>query len=73
MKVKPKMIQDGFMGDFYLGCPKCKEIRLEQGKEYELTIRATYYDSDDLVLSFVNELSDIIVSVDDIINIEEAN
>ena len=51
----------------------CKEIRLEQWKEYELTIRATYYDSDDLVLSFVNELSDIIVSVDDIINIEEAN
>lgn len=50
-----------------------KEIRLEQGKEYELTIRATYYDSDDLVLSFVNELSDIIVSVDDVINIEEAN
>ena len=26
MKVKPKMIQDGFMGDFYLGCPKCKEM-----------------------------------------------
>lgn len=51
----------------------CKEVHLREGKEYELTIRATYYDSDDLVLSFVNELSDIIVSVDDIINIEEAN
>ena len=25
MKVKPKMIQDDFIGDFYLGCPKCKE------------------------------------------------
>lgn len=49
----------------------CKEVQLEQGKEYELTITATYYDSDDLVLSFVNELSDIIVSADDIINIEE--
>ena len=49
----------------------CKEVQLEQGKEYELTIRATYYDSDDLVLSFVNELSDIIVSADDILNIEE--
>ena len=24
--VKPKMIQDDFMGDFYLGCPKCKEV-----------------------------------------------
>lgn len=51
----------------------CKEIHLKKGKEYELTIKATYYDSDDLVLSFVNELSDVIVSVDDIINIEEAN
>lgn len=50
---------------------KSKDINLEQGKEYELTIRATYYDSDDLVLSFVNELSDIIVSADDILNIEE--
>lgn len=49
----------------------CKEIRLEQGKEYKLTIMATYYDSDDSVLSFVNELSDVIVSVDDIVNIEE--
>ena len=49
----------------------CKEIRLEQGKEYELTIRARYYGLDDLVLSFAKELSDIIVSVDDIINIEE--
>lgn len=49
----------------------CKEIHLKEGKEYELTITATYYDSDDLVLSFVNELSDVIVSVDDIINIEE--
>lgn len=26
MKVKPKMIQDDFMGDFYFGCPKCKEM-----------------------------------------------
>ena len=26
MKVKPKMIQDDFMGDFYLSCPKCKEM-----------------------------------------------
>lgn len=24
-EVKPTMIQDDFMGDFYLGCPKCKE------------------------------------------------
>lgn len=23
--VKPGMIQDDFMGDFYLGCPNCKE------------------------------------------------
>lgn len=23
--VKPIMIQDDFMYDFYLGCPKCKE------------------------------------------------
>lgn len=23
--VKPTMIQDDFMGDFYLGCPNCKE------------------------------------------------
>lgn len=23
--VKPTMIQDYFMGDFYLGCPSCKE------------------------------------------------
>lgn len=23
---KPIMIQDDFMGDFYLGCPKCKEV-----------------------------------------------
>lgn len=25
MKVKPEMIQDSFMGDYYLGCPNCKE------------------------------------------------
>ena len=25
MKVKPNMIQDDFMGDFYLGCPNCQE------------------------------------------------
>ena len=22
---KPEMIQDDFMGDYYLGCPNCKE------------------------------------------------
>ncbi len=26
MIVKPEMIQDDFMGDFYLGCPNCKEV-----------------------------------------------
>lgn len=49
----------------------CKEIHLKEGKGYELTVRARYYGLDDLVLSFANELSDIIVSADDIINIEE--
>ena len=49
----------------------CKEICLEQGKEYELTIKATYYDSDDLDLSFISEFSGITISADDIINIEE--
>lgn len=34
MKVKPKMIQDDFMGDFYLGCPKCKKMIT-----FSLTIR----------------------------------
>lgn len=24
--VKPKMLQDDFMGDFYLGCPRCREM-----------------------------------------------
>ena len=24
MKVKPEMMPDNFMGDFYLGCPNCK-------------------------------------------------
>ena len=49
----------------------CKEIRLKEGKEYELTIRAAYCDSDDLDLSFISEFSGITISADDIINIEE--
>ena len=49
----------------------CKEIHLKEGKEYELTIRAAYCDSDDLDLSFISEFSGITSSADDIINIEE--
>lgn len=49
----------------------CKEVHLKEGKEYELTIRAAYCDSDDLDLSFISEFSGITISADDIINIEE--
>ena len=49
----------------------CKEIHLKEGKEYELTIRAAYYDLDDLDLSFISEFSGFTISADDIVNIEE--
>lgn len=57
--------------NFYDKNGDCKEIRLKEGKEYELTIRATYCVSDDLDLSFISEFSGIIVSADDILNIKE--
>lgn len=48
-----------------------KEIHLEEGKEYEITIKAKFEDADNLDLSFVSDLSNMVINADDIINIEE--
>lgn len=56
---------------FYDKCGEYGEIHLEEGKEYEITIKAKFEDADNLDLSFVSDLSNMVINADDILNIEE--
>nr|DAM42344.1 MAG TPA: hypothetical protein [Bacteriophage sp.] len=67
------VISKGVILGFYDKCGEYEKIHLEEGKDYEITIKATFADADNLDLSFVSDLSDMVINVDDIINIEEAN
>lgn len=47
-----------------------EEVHLKEGREYEITIKAKFENTDNLNLTFVSDLSNIVVNIDDIINIE---
>ena len=47
-----------------------EEVHLKEGREYEITIKAKFENADNLNLTFVSDLSNIVVNIDDIINIE---
>ncbi len=47
-----------------------EEVHLKEGREYEITIKAKFENANNLNLTFVSDLSNIVVSIDDIINIE---
>ncbi|MGP1405036.1 hypothetical protein [Filifactor alocis] len=56
------------LDDDYREC--YEEIRLKEGQEYEITIKAKFKNVDNLDLSFISNSSNIVVNIDDIINIE---
>ena len=47
-----------------------EELHLKEGREYEITIKAKFKNANNLNLTFVSDLSNIVVNIDDIINIE---
>lgn len=47
-----------------------EEVHLKEGREYEITIKAKFENANNLNLTFVSDLSNIVVNIDDIINIE---
>ena len=47
-----------------------EEVHLKEGREYEITIKAKFENTNNLNLTFVSDLSNIVVNIDDIINIE---
>ena len=47
-----------------------EEIRLKEGREYEITIKAKFENVNNLDLTFVSDSSNIVVNINDIINIE---
>lgn len=67
------VISKGVILGFYDKYGEYEEILLGEGKEYEITIKAKFENADNLDLSFVSDLSNMVISADDIINIEEAN
>lgn len=64
------MSKDVILG-FYDKCGEYGEMHLEKGKEYEITIKAKFEDADNLDLSFISNLSNVVISADDILNIKE--
>lgn len=64
------MSKDVILG-FYDKYGEYEETHLEEGKEYEITIKAKFESADNLDLSFVSDLSNVVISADDILNIEE--
>ena len=64
------MSKDVILG-FYDKCGEYEKIHLEEGKDYEITIKAKFESADNLDLSFVSDLSNVVISADDILNIEE--
>ena len=47
-----------------------EEVHLKEGREYEITIKAKFENANNLNLTFVSDLSNIVVNINDIINIE---
>lgn len=47
-----------------------EEVHLKEGREYEITIKAKFENANNLNLTFISNLSNIVVNIDDIINIE---
>lgn len=65
------VMSKGVILGFYDKYGEYEEIHLDEGKEYEITIKAKFEGAENLDLSFVGDLSNMVISADDIINIEE--